>query len=87
MVFPIIKQLYSKYYTGWAKISGLARNKSLASNLTVREREVAKLVAFGFINKEIAAMLEISESTVKQTISRIILKTDISDKSEISDIL
>lgn len=86
-VLPIIKQLYSKYYTGWAKISGLARNKSLASNLTVREREVAKLVAFGFINKEIAAMLEISESTVKQTISRIILKTDISDKSEISDIL
>jgi len=32
-------------------------------------------------------MLEISESTDKQTISRIILKTDISDKSEISDIL
>ena len=86
-VLPIIKQLYSKYHTGWTKISGLARNKSLASNLTVREREVAKLVAFGFINKEIAAMLEISESTVKQTISRIILKTDISDKSEISDIL
>ena len=83
----IIKELYRTYSVGWAKLSGAVRNRSIASNLTAREREIAKLVAFGFTSKEIASMLYISESTVKQTVLRVVQKTGVKDRSEISTIL
>ena len=83
----IIKDLSKNYSTGWSRLSGAVRNRYIASNLTVREREVAKLVAFGFTNKEIAAMLFISESTVKQTILKVVQKTGVNEKSEFSSIL
>lgn len=83
----IIKELYRNYSIGWSRLSGAVRNRYVASNLTTREREVAKLVAFGFTNKDIARMLFISESTVKQTILRVVQKTGVKDKSEFSNIL
>ncbi|MBQ3013920.1 MAG: hypothetical protein IJD75_02120, partial [Clostridia bacterium] len=60
-----IKELYGVYSVGWSKLSGAVRNRNIAANLTAREREVAKLVTFGFTSKEIASMLYIAESTVK----------------------
>ena len=83
----IVKELYATYSVGWARLSGAVRNRYVASNLSTREREVAKLVAFGFTNKDIAGMLFISESTVKQTILRVVQKTGVNDKSEFSNIL
>ena len=83
----IIREMHRIYSVGWAKISGAVRNKNVASNLTVREREVAKLVAFGFTNKEIAKLLYISESTVKQTVLKVVQKTGVNDKSKFADIL
>ena len=83
----IVKELYRTYSVGWAKLSGTVRNRYIASNLTAREREIAKLAAFGFTSKEIAAMLYISESTVKQTVLRIVQKTGVKDRSEFAAIL
>ena len=83
----IVKELYRTYSVGWAKLSGTVRNRYIATNLTFREREIAKLVAFGFTTKEIAAMLYISESTVKQTVLRVVQKTGVKDRSEFSSIL
>ena len=83
----IVNELYRTYSVGWARLSGAVRNRYVAANLTAREREVAKLVAFGFSNKDIAGMLYISESTVKQTILRVVQKTGVNDKSEFSNIL
>ncbi|MBQ8546205.1 MAG: hypothetical protein IJ437_04615 [Clostridia bacterium] len=83
----LVKELYSRYSIGWARLSGSIRNKVIAINLTPREHEVAKLCAFGFSAKEIANMLYMSESTIKQTIARIITKTGVNDKSEFSFIL
>ncbi|MBR2336990.1 MAG: response regulator transcription factor [Clostridia bacterium] len=83
----IIKELYSTYSIGWAKLSSAVRNRYIATNLLPREREVAKLVAFGFTSKEIANMLYVSESTVKQTVQKIVQKTGVKDRSEFSDIL
>ena len=83
----IIDELYSRYKIGWARLSGAVRNTYIATNLTSREHEVAKLCAFGFSVKEIASMLYISESTIKQTIARIITKTGVNDKSEFSFII
>lgn len=83
----IIKEMYKKYVVNWSKISGIVRNRTVAANLTLREREVAKLSAFGFTVREIAARLYISESTVKQTIFNVIQKTGINDRSEFASIL
>ena len=78
----IISHLYQQYNYGWSKISGAVRNKFIATNLTPKEREVAKLVVFGFSIKEIANMVYSSESSVKQTITRIMNKTNTNDKKE-----
>ena len=52
------------------------------AELTPREREVLKLVASGRPNKEIGAMLGISERTVKTHISNIFSKLELSDRTE-----
>ena len=83
----IVKNMYKKYIVNWAKISGTVRNRTVASNLTMREREVAKLSAFGLTVKEIAQRLRVSDSTVKQTMFNVIQKTGIKDRSEFAAIL
>jgi DNA-binding CsgD family transcriptional regulator len=83
----IVGELYRTYSIGWSRLSGAVRNRYVAANLTSREREVAKLAAFGFTSKEISAMLYISESTVKQTVLRVVQKTGVKDRSEFSSIL
>ena len=83
----IVKELYRTYSIGWARLSGAVRNRYIATNLLPREREVAKMVAFGFTSKEIANLLFVSESTVKQTVQKIVQKTGVKDRSEFSDIL
>lgn len=50
--------------------------------LTKRELEVLKLVAKGHFNKEIAIQLDISERTVKNHISSIFRKIDVSDRTQ-----
>ncbi len=82
-----VKELYGVYSVGWSKLSGAVRNRNIAANLTAREREVAKLVTFGFTSKEIASMLYIAESTVKQTVLRVVQKTGVKDRSEFASIL
>lgn len=82
-----ILSLYEVYRVGWSRLSGLVRNKYIATNLTPREHEVAKLSAFGFKASEIASMLHLSDSTIKQTIARVLNKTGLMDKSEFSYIL
>ena len=82
-----VKELYRTYSIGWSKLSGAVRNKYLATNLTPREREIAKLAAFGYTTKDISNILYIAESTVKQTILRIVQKTGVRDRSEFSNIL
>ena len=79
--------LYAKYKIGWSTLSGKIRNKYIATNLTQREHECAKLTAFGFKPGKIAKILNISESSVNQAIQRVYNKTGIIDKKEIPYIL
>ena len=83
----VIKALYATYSVGWSTLSGKIRNRYIATNLTEREREVAKLTAFGVKTPEIAALLYLSESTIKQTITRVLNKTGLSEKRELYCIL
>ena len=52
------------------------------NELTRREIEVLKLIAEGLFNKEIAAKLNISERTVKNHVSNIFKKIDVSDRTQ-----
>ena len=49
--------------------------------LTEREREVIRLVAGGFSNREIGEMLGLTEGTVKNHVSRLLLKLDARDRT------
>ena len=71
--------LYDRYRLGWSKLSGQVRNKHLATNLTAREHEVAKLKAFGFKPKQIGEMLYLSESMVRYLITQIANKASCSE--------
>lgn len=51
-------------------------------NLTVREKEVLKLVREGFLSKEISAQLSISLNTVNTYRQRIIEKLDVNNSQE-----
>lgn len=55
---------------------------TLDDSLTKREIEVLKLLAEGLFNKEIAYMLAISEKTVKNHVSNIFKKIQVSDRTQ-----
>lgn len=56
--------------------------KDRLNDLTKREIEVLKLVANGLFNKEIASKLCISERTVKNHVSNIFKKIEVSDRTQ-----
>jgi len=58
--------------------------KTVAETLTTREREVLKLVAEGYTNKEIAALLGISVKTVENHRSNMMRKLDLHDRTELA---
>jgi len=58
------------------------REKREENNLTSREIEVLELIAEGMINKEIARKLYISEKTVKNHVSNIFKKLNVSDRTQ-----
>ncbi len=53
----------------------------LAEALSERERDVIRLMAGGFSNREIGAMLGLTEGTVKNHVSRLLLKLDARDRT------
>ena len=73
-----IKALYKVYNEGWSKLSGTVRGKQIIATLSARQREVAKLAAFGLSNKEIAARMGMSLSAVKQALLSVTDKTGVS---------
>jgi len=58
------------------------KDKHEENNLTSREVEVLELIAEGMINKEIAKTLYISEKTVKNHVSNIFKKLNVSDRTQ-----
>ena len=52
--------------------------------LTTREQEIAELVAEGLSNREIAQQLFISEGTVRNTLSIILDKLQLRDRTQLA---
>ena len=71
------------------KLIGAIRDKQKATAqipietpLTAREREVLKLIAKGQTNKGIAQALNVSEGTVKNHVSNILMRLDLRDRTQ-----
>jgi DNA-binding NarL/FixJ family response regulator len=73
-----VRKLHRQYNAGWSKLSGSIRGKEIATTLSPKEREVAKLAAFGMQNSEIAHKLNMSLSGVKQAVRIVSEKTGVS---------
>ena len=72
-----VKEFYKIYNEGWSKLSGAIRGRTIVTSLTTRQREIAKLAAFGMSNKEIAEKLNMSLAGVKQALVAITDKTGV----------
>jgi DNA-binding NarL/FixJ family response regulator len=59
-----------------------APDPTLAGLLSERERDVLKLIARGFSNTDIAQRLFLSEGTVRNYVSSIFTKLDVSDRTQ-----
>ena len=81
-----VKKLYKIYNEGWSKLSGTVRGKKILTTLSEKEREVAKLAAFGMSNGEIAEKLNLSLPIVKQAIRIVSEKSGLS-RSDFAAIL
>lgn len=77
-VWREVEALYNVYNLGWSKLSGAVRGRSIITSLSPKQREVAKLAAFGMKNDEIARTLHMSVSAVKQAITNVSNKTGMS---------
>lgn len=62
----------------------LRRVETHLPKLSLREREVAALVAEGLSNKEIASRLSISVATVKDHVHHILSKTGLSNRTALT---
>lgn len=54
------------------------------THFTDREKDVIKLVAQGYDNKEIASMLYLAEGTVRNQISRVLEKLELKDRTQLA---
>jgi len=65
-----------------SKIVERDRDKEKIEKLTRRELEILKLLSIGLYNKEIGQKLSISERTVKNHVSNIFRKIDVTDRTQ-----
>lgn len=65
-----------------SKMTQRSDEQKKIEDLTTREMEVLKHLAYGMYNKEIAETLSISERTVKNHVSNIFKKIDVSDRTQ-----
>lgn len=65
-----------------ADLEARLKERTAEPEITPREREILALITRGNANKEIAADLGISEDTVKQHVSRILVKLKVNDRAQ-----
>ena len=63
-----VSSLYKIYIENWSKLGSRATGRQIIANLSAQNREVARLAAFKLSDAEIGARLNMSISSVKQSI-------------------
>jgi DNA-binding NarL/FixJ family response regulator len=67
-----------------ARTPALIPQVILAPSLTPRQREVARLVAMGLSNREVAGKLYVSLRTVENHLYQVYVKLDVSDRRDLA---
>ncbi len=78
-----VKSLQKQFDAGWIKLHNALLGREVNTQLTAREREVAKLAAFGLSNSQIAARLSIEVSSVKHYIFSAMNKVGADKRTEL----
>jgi DNA-binding NarL/FixJ family response regulator len=76
---PAVADRFAAYFSGLAAAPG----REAFPGLTEREREVLDLVARGYDNRRIARELFLAEKTVRNHVSSLFMKLDVTDRSEV----
>lgn len=82
-----IRRLYRETMGGWIALHNAHNPRSISDQLSPRERETARLAAFGLSNKEIAVRLGVSLASVKTYISMAMSKTGAENRFELGAFL
>ena len=75
---PVVADRLAAYFTGLAAVPG----REAFPQLTDREREVLELLARGLDNRGIARALFLSDKTVRNHVSNVLAKLEVSSRSE-----
>ena len=79
-----VKIAHKRLLNGWHKLHNAILERKVLGTLTIREREVARLVAFGLSDKDIAQRINIQLSSVKSIVSMVKNKTGAKKRSDLS---
>ncbi len=80
-----LNDLKARFGSGWETLRAALSRDEPPVNLTGREREIALLAAEGLRNHEIAAGLEVTESTVRTHLRAIFQKLDIDRRAKLTE--
>ncbi len=82
-----VRELNKKMLEGWVRLHNTLLDKNINSTLTTREREVARLAAYGFSNTEIASRLHVEVSSVKRFVFSAMNKVGAQKRSELGQFI
>lgn len=82
-----VKLLHKKLHAGWTKLHNAVLDRHVQAAMTNREREVARLTAYGLTDSQIARQLHISESSVKAAIRTAKNKTGVNSRRELTEFI
>ncbi len=76
-------ELHKGLLEGWTRLHNSLLSKSVSNALTIRQREIARLAAFGYSNAEIGARLHITETAAKKAVYDAMNKTGVDKREEL----
>ncbi len=82
-ILKTVRELHKKAILGWTKFHNIVLERNVSTLLTTREREVAKLAAFGLSNSEISKRMNIAISSVKTHILSAMNKVGVDKRTEL----
>ncbi len=77
------RELHRGLLEGWTRLHNSLLSRSVESSFTVREREIARLAAFGLTNSEIAHRLHITVSMAKKGVDDAMNKAGCNKREEL----
>ncbi len=81
--FRKYKELHKGLIDNWTKLHNQLLSKNVSKAMTIRERECARLAAFGLTNSEIAKRLGITVSAAKQNVMFAMNKAGVNNREEL----